>query len=68
MNLFDMVPVEKKPRAIDAPSPCCATVIARYEAIGEIAAVAKERGNVALCCDKCQKRIQFQDGVWNVVL
>ena len=47
-------------------SECCRTgVVARYEAIDPaMAAVAKERGGVALYCPVCRSRVTFTDGAW----
>lgn len=47
------------------PRDCCKKVIVRYEGVDhEMAIVAKQRGGVALHCEKCHSRVTFSDGRW----
>lgn len=68
MNLFDMAvppaPEQRRERTVETPAKCCAEVIARYEAIGDIATTAKTRGGVNLFCAVCHARIAWQDNEW----
>lgn len=47
------------------PRECCMQVVAQYEGVdAEMAAVAKQRGGVALFCPQCHSRVTFSDGKW----